>query len=899
MARRRSRKKKKNNDLDAVLTLIVGLIAVCIYAIIFVFKGFYKIGQLIINTITKKKTKVAISPVKASTKQYQENQNIHLDRNNPQVLRNKYFASNDKKPQFDVPYVEEPQIDIPFDNLKFDKVDIPEVSVIENLEKNDETQNYELPELSLLKSSERPSRELFKSAREKGEKLTNELCANGLDCIFNEATVSSTFTSIKVSLKRKGDLNKYLEVEEITKKLFDTDITYVLPYGTEENNMYILIPNSTNHLNLENILSRKTEEIGNLSFALGEDFFGDAHFGNLAKTNNYLIAGSQETGKTNLMYSIIISLLMQNTPDDLCLAIIDSKILNYATFKVLPHLLFPIVSLDRANTVIRKLCEIKEDRIQQFSKNGIRNIESYNDKYPNQKMKHIVLFVDSIDDLVSTNKTLSESLYSITSTTRITGIHIIATCLSADKSSLSDMLKTEFDGRIAFKLPNSQQSRLAIGTSGAEGLSNYGEILYKAQINDFSQRVITPYIDDVEMMNVCRFIQNQNYQNQNHIYDDLKNFLDNDDILPFSGIDPLYKEVKEYVIDTQKASTSLLQRRFDIGYGRAARLIDTLETQGVIGPAQGSKPRDVYFKNNNEVNNSGTEFLKKSFDSTCPEGLTIQELFILQFADKLKTNNNNFPKYYEEEYGITKPQVILKYLENQGYITSGDLTSALELLTVSELKALCSNYELKTTGLKNDLIKMLIDNVNAEELMQKYPDTKYSYTEKGKQIVKKYQCIKEIHNMRYTVISLFDYFDKYGYESLSNYKNNLWNEMKMQYVQKYGTYECRIIMFKMAQFLRKEEKLPEALIMYCACIFYDLNEKEYAKDDLMNHLNQATLDSITQIYLSQKYTLDDMSNILTGNIKYGIKEKYLKEKEVIDIICKAVNQKIEMDNHSN
>ena len=120
----------------------------------------------------------------------------------------------------------------------------------------------------------------------------------------------------------------------------------------------------------------------------------------------------------------------------------------------------------------------------------------------------------------------------------------------------------------------------------------------------------------------------------------------------------------------------------------------------------------------------------------------------------------------------------------------------------------------------------------------------------------------------------------------------------MEFKEQLKKYQT-IINTELEKYLRKEEKMPEALIMYCACIFYDLNEKEYAKDDLMNHLNQATLDSITQIYLLQKYTLEDMSNILTGNIKYGIKEKYLKEKEVIDIICKAVNQKIEMDNHSN
>ena len=244
--------------------------------------------------------------------------------------------------------------------------------------------------------------------------------------------------------------------------------------------------------------------------------------------------------------------------------------------------------MDNADKIIKKLYRIKEDRVRKLSDNGIRNIESYNQKFPNQKMKQMVLFIDGIDELVASNKMLSEYLYSICSTTRTTGIHVIATCLSADKSRLSDTLKNEFDGRIAFKLPNSQQSRLTIGTSGAESLSSCGEVLYKTQINDFSKRVITPCVDDDEVMNVCRFIKSQTY-------DELKNVQDNDDDLSFGKNDPLYNEAKEYVIAIQKASTSILQRRFGIGYSRSARIIDELEKNGVIGPSNGSNSRDVYF----------------------------------------------------------------------------------------------------------------------------------------------------------------------------------------------------------------------------------------------------------------------------------------------------------------
>ena len=562
-----------SSDSMAFVTTIV-LIFLYIWFIIFIFKWLYKIIRFIIRKIRNKKAEESIPP----TEKYREKQSYDIDISDPSTLRNRYFAPN----------CEEPLNDDCFKGSKsVEGVECLEED-IDNSKPITGIKEYKIPELSLLKSSERPSRELYKTAREKGEKLANELCFAGIDCVFNEASVSSTFTSIKVALKRKGDLNKFLDVADIAKKLFGIKNAYVLPYCAEENNIYVLIPNSNNYLNLESVLSRKTEDVGPLSFAIGEDFFGEAHFGDLIKTNNYLIVGNLYTGKTNLMYSIIISLLMQNSPDDLSMAIIDSKIINYVTFKDIPHLIFPIVSMDNADKIIKKLYRIKEDRVRKLSDNGIRNIESYNQKFPNQKMKQMVLFIDGIDELVASYKSLSEYLYSICSTTRITGIHVIATCLSADKSRLSDTLKNEFDGRIAFKLPNSQQSRLTIGTSGAESLSSCGEVLYKTQINDFSKRVITPCVDDGEVMNVCRFIQSQTY-------DGLKNVQANDDNLSFGKNDPLYNEAKEYVIAIQKASTSILQRRFGIGYNRSARIIDELEKNGVIGPSNGSNSRDVYF----------------------------------------------------------------------------------------------------------------------------------------------------------------------------------------------------------------------------------------------------------------------------------------------------------------
>ncbi len=595
MAKRKTSKKKKSFLIKGLalycilmflmavfdcssdsMAFVTTILLMLLYArfIIFIFKGLYKLIRFIIRKIGNRETEEYFSP----TEECQEKQNYDIGISDPSTLRNRYFAPN----------CGETLADVPFKDSKF----VGGVKCLEedtdNLKPINSIKDYKMPDLSLLKSSERPSRELYKSAREKGELLADELCLAGIECSFNEASVSSAFTSLKVSLKRKGDLNRFLDVADITKKLFNVENAYVLPYCAEENNMYILIPNSNNHLNLESLLSRKIEDIGPLSFAVGEDFFGEAHFGDLTMTNNYLIVGNLHTGKTNLMYSIIISLLMQNSPDDLSLAIIDSEIVNYATFKDIPHLIFPIVPMNNADRIIKKLYKIKEDRVRKLSDNGIRNIESYNQKFPNQKMKHIVLFIDGIDVLVANNKALSEYLYSICSTARISGIHVIATCLSADKSRLSDMLKNEFDGRIAFKLPNSQQSRLTIGTSGAESLSSCGEVIYKAQINDFSKRVITPCIDGNEIMNVCRFIQNQSY-------DELKNVQNNNDDLSFDKNDPLYNEAKEYVISIQKASTSILQRKFGIGYNRSARIIDELEKNGVIGPSNGSNSRDVYF----------------------------------------------------------------------------------------------------------------------------------------------------------------------------------------------------------------------------------------------------------------------------------------------------------------
>lgn len=474
---------------------------------------------------------------------------------------------------------------------------------------------FKLPGLDLLSQAERPTREQVAAVREKGEFIAGVFNDTGVTCDFIEGSIDESLTTIKLNLKRKGDLQRYLDAVDNLKRYDGYQRVFAYSYGNEANTIILMIP-SEEGIKLGTILSG-SDPNNKTQYALGEDFYGNKAFGDLSKNKNLLITGRGMCGKTTLIQTIITSLIMKNDPDELKLILADSTILNYVTFKDEPHLMWPLIDSNIGENfadLIKKISVICDDRRSAFAAAGCKNIESFNDfvkqhnselkegERPLYKLPRIVIVIDEIDSFLMENKKefLNNFVQAATICTNV-GVHFIVGTRNFDRSVAYDNIRRLFNGRISYAAASSTQSRVALETDGAETLNLNGEIYYRETMFDPARRIITPILEDSEVRKVCTFNKNQAKPEYDDSYFEFLTNMTGSTIMP-NGIldvdaeDSLYDEVVEFVKAQQKASTSLLQRRFGIGYNRAARLIDTLEDRGVIGPANGIVPREVYLK---------------------------------------------------------------------------------------------------------------------------------------------------------------------------------------------------------------------------------------------------------------------------------------------------------------
>ena len=475
---------------------------------------------------------------------------------------------------------------------------------------------YVLPDVDLLDKAERPSREQIADVRNKGEFISNIFNSNGITCDFIEGSINESLTTIKLNLKRKGDLQRYLDAVDVLMQYPGYQNVFCYPMGNEDNTVIILLPDE-NGLKLSTVLE-KDHTRNKMAYALGEDFHGNPVFGDLTKNRNLLITGRGMCGKTTLIQSLMISLLMKNKPEELKFVIADSSVLNYVYFKEIPHLLWPIINTDNDETFInllKKLIVICEERRSAFASTGVKTIEAFNDYIEEsnnsiedenrkmRKMSYVVVVVDEIDSLLagSNKKEFAQSFIQLANICSTVGVYLVMATKNFDRGTYYDDIRRLFNGRISYAASTTGQSRIALETEGAETLNSNGEILYRETGFGSPKPVITPLISDDEIQKVCKFIKNQAKPDYDDAYFEFltnsfgSNAVSNSD--SYKGADDsIYNDVVEFVRVQQKASTSLLQRRFGIGYNRAARLIDALEDRGVIGPANGDKPREVYLK---------------------------------------------------------------------------------------------------------------------------------------------------------------------------------------------------------------------------------------------------------------------------------------------------------------
>ena len=478
------------------------------------------------------------------------------------------------------------------------------------------TRPYQLPKVSLLDplppKGSNPENEV--AAREKSQLLLQILNNFDIEAQLLNIHIGPSVTQFEIRPDVNVKVSKILGLtDNIKMQLAARDVRIEAPIPGR-NAVGIEIPNvKSTPVKMREIIN----DVGNdkdqpLLFFLGKDLLGRTVTCRLDKMPHMLIAGATGSGKSVCMNSIICSLLLRTKPDEVKMLLVDPKKVEFTPYRNIPHLIGPVINdPNKASNALKVIVRIMDERYNMFAAAGVRNIEVYNNMVEQQggrpnpdgspapkKIPYIVVIIDELADLMAVaGKEVEQSIQRITQLARAAGIHLIVATQRPSVDVITGIIKANIPSRIAFAVSSGMDSRTILDHVGAERLLGYGDMLYMPIGQTGSTRVQGVFVTDDEVQRITSFVSSE----ASPVYDD--SFVQLDGIESGEGgivteisDDPLFKEIKEYVIEAQKASTSLLQRRFGIGYNRAARMIDALEEHGIIGPAQGSKPREVYIK---------------------------------------------------------------------------------------------------------------------------------------------------------------------------------------------------------------------------------------------------------------------------------------------------------------
>ncbi len=337
----------------------------------------------------------------------------------------------------------------------------------------------------------------------------------------------------------------------------------------------------------------------NMVMAIGKDVTGKVHVGDLTKMPHLLVAGATNSGKTVCINTMILSLLYQNTPETLRFIMVDPKRVELPLYNGIPHLLTPVIT-DAAKTInaLKWTIGEMERRFTILESSGKRDITSYN-KTADEKMPHIVFIVDELADLMASSASEIEGgIIRIAQMARAVGIHLIVATQSPRVEVITGLMKANIPARIAFSVASLIDSRTILDTPGAEKLLGRGDMLYLTADMSKPKRLQGAFVSEDEMKDIVNFLRGDEPPEYNEAVVAKNGAAIGGTVNMFGGPsddqDPIFDEAKRIVIESGKASASLLQRRLKLGYARAARVLDELEEAGIVGPADGAKPREVF-----------------------------------------------------------------------------------------------------------------------------------------------------------------------------------------------------------------------------------------------------------------------------------------------------------------
>ncbi len=512
----------------------------------------------------------------------------------------------------------EPEEDIKAEIIEVRQPSITEAveePVIEDEEAVVDTSEYVLPPESLLKNPEaRKSNEEAKAyALECSRKLSSVLKEFGVNATIRDIFIGPSVTKYELTLETGTRVNKISQLQDDIKLALATrDIRIEAPIPGKSA-VGIEVPNlASSTVTFKEVYKDIPAKYSDdkLLVPLGKDVTGNSIFARLDEMPHLLIAGATGSGKSVCVNTIICSILMRTKPDEVKLLLIDPKKVELTHYDGVAHLLRPVVTdPKKASIALRTVVEEMERRYDLFAQANTRNIRCYNqwvmeenEKNPElkkAKLPYIVVILDEVADLMMVaSKDVEDCIMRISQMARAAGIHMIIATQRPSTDVITGVIKANIPSRIAFAVSSSVDSRTILDMSGAEKLLGKGDMLYYPMGASSPLRLQGAYVSDEEVNAIVDFIKNQKEAKYEEKYLNLEvannsSFYDDEE-------DEEYERAREFVIQAQKASASLLQRQFRIGYNKAARLIDQLEANGVIGPQIGSKPREVYIKSYSE-----------------------------------------------------------------------------------------------------------------------------------------------------------------------------------------------------------------------------------------------------------------------------------------------------------
>lgn len=344
-----------------------------------------------------------------------------------------------------------------------------------------------------------------------------------------------------------------------------------------------------------------------LTVAIGKDVAGKCWVMPIEKMPHMLVAGATGSGKSVCLNTMIVSLLYQNGPDDVKFIMVDPKRVELAAYAGLPHLLVPpIMKVEETVNALKWTVREMERRLDVLSKFGARDIQSYNTR-AEAKMPKIVVVIDELADLMtSSTHEVEAAIVRIAQMARATGIHLILATQRPSVDVITGLIKANIPCRIAFAVASLTDSRTILDSSGAEKLLGRGDMLFSSAEMSKPKRLQGAFLSEKEIKRVVEFLKGEERPDYN--YEITERQKGSTIFGGTSDDEPLLEEAIDVIIQAGKASTSLLQRRLKIGYSRAARIIDLLEEQGIVGPAEGSKPREILIEDKDDIGGGDDEY---------------------------------------------------------------------------------------------------------------------------------------------------------------------------------------------------------------------------------------------------------------------------------------------------